>query len=390
MTIGRRLASLRRLTTRSAAVGFAVLLSGCAGFHSMPPPNYSTVAAANPRLIKLIFDQNGNLYPQSPDPSGIALPEQAPNRNAEFDLAKHYSAKGIAYDGGALLRAAAADIREALSRAPNARLVFLIKGFNNSYRENDDEYAWVRQRIFDYNPSGNFIFVQVYWDALYKGKRTAPAPLAYFGEAMSYSNMAGMCGLRPLLELLPDGTRTTFLTHSRGAAVALAAISDPLFDPKIRLACELPPLRPGKLADAALVAFAPAIGDGHMRETDGRTDLDMYSNLAGFYVGFAENDFATSKTHFGIRLGGYRAGDTRLGSEPAYFDLIAGGSGGRLQREVFTQTEHDWEAYVAQDQQTRCLFWAGRLIDTRPEGCSVRRDPSIQGASASKTLSSRQ
>ena len=380
MAIGMTSVNVRKLLARTAAAGLVALLSGCAGYHSMPPQNYSAVAAANPRLIKLVFDQNGNLYPQSPNSAGIPLPEQAPNRNAAFDLATHYSANGVAYDHHATLRAAAADIQKALAAAPGARLVFIIKGFNNSYQENDDEYAWVRQRIFDYNPSGNFVFVQVYWDALFKGKRSAPAPLAYFGESMTYSNMAGMCGLRPLLELLPDGTRTTFLTHSRGAAVALSAISDPLFDrERVKVACTLPPLRSGKLGDAALVAFAPAIGDGHMREEDGSIDLDMYSNLVGFYVGFARNDYATSKTQLGIRLGGYRAGDTRLGSEPAYFDLIAAGAGGRLQREIFTQTEHDWEAYVAQDRQTRCLFWAGRLIDREPEGCSVRREP-LDGA----------
>lgn len=367
----------------AAVAAVALALGGCAGYHSMPPQNYSLVAAANTRLIKLVFDQNGNLYPQSPDPSGLPLPEQAPSNNAAFDLAAYYRSRGLTYDRDATLRAAASSIRQALTSAPGARLVFLIKGFNNSYRENDDEYAWVRQRISDYNPSGDFVFVQVYWDALFKGKRTAPAPLAYFGESMTYSNLAGMCGLRPLLELLPDGTRATFLTHSRGAAVALSAISDPLFDPTIRVPCTPPPLRSGKLADAALVAFAPAIGDGHMREKDGRVDLDMYSNLAGLYVGFARNDSATSKTHFGIRLGGFRAGDTRLGSEPAYFELIAAGAGGRLQREIFTQTEHDWEAYMSQDRQTRCLFWAGRLIDAQPEGCTVRREPSKQPTSGS-------
>lgn len=383
MRIGKTLGKVPALCLRTAAAGLLVAVGGCAGYHSMPPRNYSAVAAANPRLVKLVFDQKGNLYPQSPDPHGLPLPEQAPNKNAAFDLAAYYEMKGVKYDRDATIRAAAADIRQALARAPGARLVFLIKGFNNSYRENDDEYAWARQRISDYNPSGNFVFVQVYWDALFKGKGTAPAPLAYFGDSMTYSNMAGMCGLRPLLELLPNGTRTTFVTHSRGVAVALSAISDPLFGPKIRVACKLPPLSSGKLADSALVAFAPAIGDGHMRETDGRIDIDMYSNLEGFYVGFARNDVATSKTHFGIRLGGYRAGDTRLGSEPAYFDLLAKGSGGRLQREIFTQSEHDWEAYMAQDLQTRCLFWAGRLIDTAPEGCTVRREPPGQPESGS-------
>lgn len=347
----------------------ASALAGCAAHHSLPPPAYWERSAANTTVVKIVFDQNGDLYPGEGD--GLDLPPPPPNRNSGFTLAEHY--KGKNYDSPRLIGQAAARIVSAMQNHRSQRIVFLIKGFNNSYQSSDDEFAFVRQRIHDYDPQQNLFFVQVYWDSLYRGPGTAPAPLAYFADSLSYSNFAGMCGLRTLLAALPDGTDVTFLTHSRGAAVALGAVNDPEFDPHIEKPCNPPPLPRGKLGDAALVAFAPAVGDGHVRRGPGDPIRKIYDHIEAFYVGFAARDEATSKSFLGLRIGGFRGGDTRLGSEDGYFTDVAESLGGGLQREIFHQKEHDWEAYMSQDLQTRCLLWAGRMIGVRPERCSVTR-----------------
>lgn len=364
-----------------AGLALLVWLSGCAGYHSMPPSNYSAVAAEadqGDRVVRVVFDQNGNIYPPSPNTLGLPNPPQARRGNRAFDVRSWYKDRGLAYDPDAIHSDFASQIERMLAAAPTRRLVFLIKGFNNSYQESDDEFRKVRSWLRARGGTKDLAFVQVYWDSLFKGPGTAPEPLAYFGEAMTYSNFAGMCGLRELLGGIRTDVPVTYLTHSRGAAVALASITDPLFDPRIKIPCNALPLRPGKLKDGVLVAFAPAVGDGHMREADGRIDLDMYSNLQMIYVGFNPNDEATSKTALGLRIGGYRGGDTRLGSGDAYFRLIAAGHDGRLQREHFHQKEHDWLSYLANESPSQCLFWAGRLIERQPGNCAVSRGPQVQ------------
>jgi hypothetical protein len=294
------------------------------------------------------------------------------NRNAAF-LLKSSQGLGEDYDDTPHLETAAQRIASRIASSRSGRVVFLIKGFNNSYADSDIDYAFLRQRIQDYNPAEDYTFVQIYWDALAKGPGTAPAPVAYWPDAMTYSNFAGNCGLRRLIRLLPAGTRATFVTHSRGAAVALAALADPEYDGHITR-CGLPPLPDGSLAETYLVAFAPAIGNGHMRK-NGAAAHDMYRNLERIYVGFNANDEVTSKTPLGIRIGPARRGDTRLAAGDRYFVELAGASNGRLQREVFHQRAHALTAYMSadQDRQTRCLLWAGRLIETRPQTCEVTR-----------------
>lgn len=261
------------------ALAGALLLGGCAGYHTMPPANYSDVAHANDRVIKLVFDQEGTLYPPS---DVLTPPQQMDNRNSAFTL-KSSRGFGEEYNDTPFIAAAAKKIADRAVSSRNGRIVFLIKGFNNSYEEFDNEYAFLRQRIHDYEPNEDLTFVQVYWDALWKGPGTAPAPLAYWGDSMTYSNLAGMCGLRRVLRLLPRGTKASFVTHSRGAAVALGAVTNPIYQRVNH--CNVTGLPDGSLADSFLVAFAPAIGDGHMRNKEGAVVNDMYRNLDRIYVG---------------------------------------------------------------------------------------------------------
>ena len=54
-------------------------------------------------------------------------------------------------------------------RSENAqRIVMLIKGYNNSYESNEEEYANVRKWLVDHGTLEKLIFVQVYWDAIHR------------------------------------------------------------------------------------------------------------------------------------------------------------------------------------------------------------------------------
>lgn len=369
---------MRRQQNATLTSILATALTGCAGYHSVPPPNYS--AAPEPRVLRIVFDQAGDPYPQSDDTSGLRIPTRPPNRNSAFTLRTRFKGHRPPYDRERLLDAAASALISGMEAAGAKRVVFLIKGFNNDYQSFDDEYAWLRNRVIAGHEAPGLYFVQVYWDAIHKGKGTFPVPLAYFADSLTYSNRAGDCGLRGILRRLPAATDVTFVTHSRGAAVAVAAVSDPHDGKKIVGACRLS--IPGnelasQLGDVRLVAFAPAIGDGHMRDGS-QVRTAVFSQLDRFYVGYNPNDPAVTKRYFGINLPDRYGGDTRLGGDAGYVAHIDelyehAGLSDEFQYERFSRKSHAWEDYVAQDYQARCLLWAGKLLASSPKGCNSKQ-----------------
>lgn len=363
---------------KNLALGLALIVSACAGYHTVPPAGYSL---ATPRVERIAFDMDGDPYPQSNSPAGLAIPPQPSNRNAAFTLRKYYLDHGVAYDREILLDEAAGRISAGMRSLNTKRVVFIIKGFNNSYKDFDTEYAWMREKVIGTRDAANAYFVQVYWDAIYKGPRTFPVPLAYFADSLTYSNHAGGCGLRDILRRLPEKTDVTFLTHSRGAAVALSSISDPEYDRGIEGACKSGTAGhslPTQLADVRLVAFAPAIGDGHLPTSVNTARTGIFAVLDRLYVGYNPNDPAVTKRYFGINLPDRYGGDTRLGGNEAYVRHVDGlladaGLAEHFQYEAFGRKSHDWDQYVAMTKPAECLLWAGMLIREAPNGCGLTR-----------------
>lgn len=349
------------------------MMTGCASYHAIPPVNFTAADPMDSSVLRVAFDQNGDIYPAIPNDFGLPMPPQSSNNSAPFQLDVFYKEAGLIYDQSQIFLATSKYIQDAMKLSPESRLVVLIHGFNNDYADANSQYMAFREAVKMADPSAHHIYLEIYWDGLFKGRGTAPAPLSYFAKALTYSNLAGMCGLRRIATALPEGTKVTFVTHSRGAAVALSTATDPLFDDGI-VTCPLSD-RPtiAKLGDVALVAYAPAVGDGHMRDRKAKPASSYYGYFDGIYVGFNKRDPATSKTYAGIKLGGRRGGDTRLGSEPDYIDSIAQASGGRLQYVNFNQRFHGWGTYLADKTNSDCLLWAGRLISAKPPKCELSR-----------------
>ena len=362
-----------------AVASSALTLQACAAYHSVPPQNYSQ--ALDGTLEKIVFDQDGDPYPRSDDPTGLALPQQPANKNRTFTLSRHFAGLGLPYDREKILDASAQRIVQGMQAAEADRVVFLIKGFNNSYERSDKEYEWLRQSVIGNRKTNGVYFVQVYWDALYRAKGTAPAPLAYFADSMTYSNHAGDCGLRSLLRRMPAGTNVTFLTHSRGAAVALAALSDADYDAGISNRCRSSTSAhaiPRQLGDVRLVAFAPAVGDGHLRDK-AELKASLFSHLDRIYAGFNPNDPAVTKSvGLGLKIPARFGGDTRLGGSPSYVQHIAdltvkAGLAQAFQSVRFSRKSHAWPDYMALTNEADCMIWAGYIVKTAPPQCNLQR-----------------
>lgn len=351
-------------------------LAGCAGYHSMPPQNYSSTSDS---LERIVLDQWGDPYPRSEGVDNLPIPPQVKSGTKGFSVRKYYEDHAQSYDSNGLIRASARRIETSMRDSKAERVVFLIKGFNNSFQSNEKEYAKVRQWLETNGRMENVVVVQVYWDAIYRGPGTAPLPLSYFAESMTYSNLAGACGLRALLGHLPAATNLTFLTHSRGAAVALSAIADPLFDKKIDTGCLRQtdnPKRPLQLGDVRLIAFAPAIGDGHLRARDGSVRTDNYDVIDGIYSSLDPNDPAVTKSGLGVSLPDKLGGDTRFGGTESYVGLIdrlfaAQNHSDDFAQIAFTQPTHDWMRYLGETNNAQCLMWAGGIFRDRPQTCAL-------------------
>lgn len=345
------------------------MATGCASYHVVPPANFAAQDPIAPSVLRIAFDQAGDVYPTVPNSFNLRIPSQPKNKNAPFKLREFYQNAQLNYDSSRTSLAAAEYIKGILQGSPGSRLVVLIHGFNNDYADASAQYEALRGAIKLADPLARHIYLQVYWDGLFKGPGTATAPLSYFAKALTYSNLAGMCGLRRIVTALPEGTGVTFVTHSRGAAVALSTGTDPLFDEGIDHCQSGDRPKAARSEDVALIAFAPAVGDGHMRDSNGAPVSAHFDYFNRIFVGFNRNDPATSKTYGGITIGGQFGGDTRLGSNPGYIDLISRASNGHLQYVNFSQKSHSWASYLADRNNSECLLWAGRLISAKPAGC---------------------
>ena len=164
-----------------------------------------------------------------------------------------------------------------------------------------------------------------------------------------------------------------------GFNVALSALADPKYDKGISNNCKS--TKPGnelpdQLGDVRLVAFAPAIGDGHIRESRDVPRKDIFDRLDRFYVGYNPNDPAVTKKYFGINLSDRYGGDTRLGGNESYIAhldklFLEANLGEQFQTERFDRHSHDWREYIALKDQAHCLLWAGKLVSEKPQVCDV-------------------
>lgn len=109
-----------------------------------------------------------------------------------------------------------------------ARRVFvLVHGYNNSMKEAREAYQAIEAKL-DIGPEDRV--VRFYWDGLI-GHGVGAGEIWF--KAVGYSQVAGVRGLRKVLEQFPD-QKLVVVTHSRGASVILSALGDPVYNPDFR------------------------------------------------------------------------------------------------------------------------------------------------------------
>lgn len=338
------------------------ILAGCAGLHSMPPNNYSNTG--DDKTYRVFFDQNGDLYPSSPV---AVMPKQKIfGRNNAFSVRTHMNETDQNYDDETI-EVHYSELVASLSNQmkEKSKLVFLIHGFNNSYEDANSSFEYIKSYLNSKSDS-EFVFVEVYWDGLFKGPFSSPLPLAYWFDSLTYSNIAGQVGFRKLLNRLPYNTDLTIITHSRGAGVAFSAISDPVYDKHINVP-EFEDYKGDNISNLNIVSIAPAVGNGHPLG-----DLPSILNKnSKVFIGFNENDPALKKS----KVGSGKFGDTSLGTDNSFYlesEKSANEEHIILQRVVYKNYDkHEIRGYIDLQAQTDCLFWAAKLFNDKPQSCSL-------------------
>ena len=320
-------------------------LGGCAGRHSIPPHDFAYAPAPKLDTIRVAFDQDGSLYPVYPADGLYTAKPLSLNcyynpfytwfKGCAWRIHELTSFTRKGFEGYKFFDTNEA-IRDSIvyrlntSLAKTGRLVVKIHGFNNNFDDANKNFGRFDRRMTEFDST----VLEVHWDGLEKA-----IPLTIWDNALIYSNMAGQIGLRGILNRIDVPYDLVFVTHSRGAAVAISAISEPInddrcspqhddadytklcagyFDDSILSVDEYPrfePLNTQYIQSINAVMIAPAIGNGHFHSGLNKY-LSNFDNI-NFYIGVNKWDFATTKL---VAPGAF--GDTRLGNDQDFIDDV--------------------------------------------------------------------
>ncbi|HEY9031977.1 MAG TPA: hypothetical protein VIM93_11495 [Kangiella sp.] len=356
---------------------FAFIISGCAGIHPKPPSDYYSSNLPE-RTVRVAFDQNGHIYPLSTekwDWNAVQPAWWCKVKGCSFQLKKvEDNEGGNVYDPEKDRLHYTKEVIDDLNKILEGKekLAIFIHGFNNNYDDAQCIYKQFRSKIDD------IPVLEVYWDGVENN-----VPIKIWFPALTYSNLAGQIGLRSILNGIKHPIDVSFVTHSRGAAVAVSAISNPIYDPGIEAPQEeddnkhkfLGYSEPnfGTINDVSFVFFAPAIGNGHF--WPGIDEFLPDDRVAHFYFGTNPDDFATSKSIVPSQA----FGDTSLGGNQDAINLVKSEYSENnelinIQQEKFIHgSEHGIPGYFSpvNGSKPECMLWASGLRKEKPNDCKL-------------------
>jgi hypothetical protein len=104
----------------------------------------------------------------------------------------------------------------------------LVHGFNSLYKDSLKAYGEARSTIQELklNPD-KVAYIYFHWNGL--GTQGEGRQLTFWNNSCGYSQMAGICALRPILNTIPPDIKVHIISHSRGASVVFSALSNPPF-----------------------------------------------------------------------------------------------------------------------------------------------------------------
>lgn len=356
----------------------AIFLTACAGTHPKPPSDYYSSSKPD-NTVRVAFDQNGHIYPLSAEKWDWNDDAFKPHWRCKitgcgFQLKKVTRQGGLVYDPETDRENNTKKVIDDLNKIliGKEKLAVFIHGFNNNYDDAQEIYKKFRSKIDDVP------VLEVYWDGVEN-----KVPLKIWFPALTYSNLAGQIGLRPILNGIKNPIDISIVTHSRGAAVAISAISNPIYDSGIEAPQEEDINKkafPGytdpdfeKITNISFVFFAPAIGNGHF--WPGIDYFLPHNKVTYFYLGTNPKDFATSKSIIPSNA----FGDTSLGGRQKAIDTVIREYSNNnklinIQQIKFVHgSDHGIPGYFSpiNGDNPECMLWASGLRKAKPANCQL-------------------
>lgn len=339
-----------------AALSVLTLLAACAGRPSTPPADYATSSIHG--AVRVAIDQDGNLYPRS----STALNWDSQASANDTLLGGGFRLAALQRDGQALyspavqkqaLDGVAAELNRRLER--RASLVVFIHGFNAGFGDGADTFKKMHDYVHD-SARANAVFLEVFWDG-YQARVLPGNPSSTFWQpSLAHSELAGQRALRSIMARITEDVDVRIVTHSRGAAVAMAMLTCPGGE---RAACA-PQLANKHIKSIMIAAVAPAIGlrDLQVAALPSNQPVELV-------LGFNRKDIASGK-YF---LPNFSGSATDLGSDTATLGkaMATQHPNVKLHAVEFSHgPEHALEAYFDRAPEVaRCMY---ALIGLQPAG----------------------
>ena len=381
---GARMMTIRR----PLILVLMLMLSACAYRNNYPVTQAFPVAKDDPAVLRIYVDANGTFYPngwRDKCPGGCAKLNRGFSLLSTSLTAADFRAHIVADEKRQL-----ALIADYVAAHP--RLFILIHGFNTDVGDARESYRRIRDRIA-LGPSVGII--EFYWDGLAKRPSKdafSLAPLAFWKSATGNSQTAGSRGLRRVLALTSNRD-IVMVTHSRGASVALSAMSNPPYDDGFltkaeRLDFDLTDgidgspnfLRPAPLpADTGnrirLLMLAPAIGcidfsradvrrrPARIMQADGCVDVRPLRPEIKF-LGYTLNDKDSVLGKFVLPSNWYSATD--FGFKPELGAALGARWAVLRPFPIAKAHGHDFDCYIADSEFGDMLSKAGVSVKDKP------------------------
>ena len=196
---------------------YGLTLAGCAS-HNVPDSQTPNLVLSDHSQV--VVDQNGTFYPDDWE-----------NMYGPPNLTGAYSLRALAKSKNELDRLVLAEekvigeIGSYLSQKD--RVFILVHGYNNGIEISRKNYQKIRDLLEVEENDG---IVEFHWDGLVSRTSIFGATKIWFNAA-GYSQLGGAEGLRDILNSMHEKD-IYIITHSRGASVALSALSNPPYHPR--------------------------------------------------------------------------------------------------------------------------------------------------------------
>lgn len=215
------------VTVMKKLCAYLLLITGvisCAATHNTPQSLNPNIIE-KPNIIYSFVDQNGNFYPHNWRKTYGTPPVNA--KKNEYSLMKIATQKQIETQ---LTQSESSFLKTITQQIQyKKRVIIFIHGFNSTAKKSTQNYQLARA-VMNINPTTDEI-IQFYWDGLSSESLFGGAKIWF--NATNFSQLAGEFGLRRILNTIKN-KEIYILSHSRGASVALSALSSPPFSESIK------------------------------------------------------------------------------------------------------------------------------------------------------------